>query len=338
MGGREGTRFRADALDSSRGRGMTGGKGVGYWGADSWSMVWMSVVGKWCWEASAMARSLVSIVLGWALLALRSAWRTQSATVTRWRRARSGFLGIPCRPGGLVGVFAWLKSSLVVELGSIRGNHPHALTSGRWPTAVDGEGRAAPSHSYFDGAPATGGSSTARATPFPVDSGSGGGMTGKESTGSPPHPAHFDGAQHEPPLTLDSGSGGGGEGRWSPIPLILRRGSRHRRIFDSTSGPLTLDSGSGGGMTGKESTFTLVVPPTPLILRRGSRHRRIFDSTSGPTHPGFRLGGRDDGGGVHLHAGRPPHPAHTSTGLPPQADLRQHERAHSPWIPAWGAG
>ena len=39
----------------------------------------MSVVGKWCREASEMARSLDSIVLGWALLALQSAWRTHSA-------------------------------------------------------------------------------------------------------------------------------------------------------------------------------------------------------------------------------------------------------------------
>ena len=62
--GKEELAIEANALDSSRGLGMTGGapaKGVGYWGADSRSMVWMSVVGKWCWEASAMARSLVSI-------------------------------------------------------------------------------------------------------------------------------------------------------------------------------------------------------------------------------------------------------------------------------------
>ena len=202
-----------------------------------------------------------------------------------------------------------MKSSLVVELGSIRGNHPHA---GLLPSR--GRGGTPPPRSYFDWAQ--------HERPIPPGFRLGGRDDGEGvhlHAGRPPHPAHTStGLSTSGPSPLDS-------------DLHAGRPPQHEL------GPLTLDSGSGAGMTGEESTFTLVVPPTPLILRRGSRHRRIFDSTSGPTHPGFRLGGRDDGGGVHLHAGRPPHPAHTSTGLPPQADLRQHERAHSPWIPVSGA-
>ena len=114
-----------------------------------------------------------------------------------------GFLGTPCRPGGLVGVFAWLKSSRLVELGSIRGIHPHApqrvFDAGLLPSM----GRDTPHPAHTSTGLSTSG-------PSPLDSGSGAGMTGKEST-----------------FTLVV----------PPTPLILRRGSRHRRIFDSTSGP-----------------------------------------------------------------------------------------------------
>ena len=54
------------------------------------SMRSISAVGNWYREASATARSLASTEMGESLRALRSAWRTHSATVIRCR------LAVPC--------------------------------------------------------------------------------------------------------------------------------------------------------------------------------------------------------------------------------------------------
>ena len=61
--------------------------GCRYPASISWSMSSISAVGKLCHDASAIARSLASIVPASSLRAWRSAWRTHSATVTRCRRA-----------------------------------------------------------------------------------------------------------------------------------------------------------------------------------------------------------------------------------------------------------
>ena len=134
-----------------------------------------------------------------------------------------------------------------------------------------------PPRSYFDGAPAIGGSSTARAGP----------------------------------LTMDSGSGGGMAEGGCLYPLILRRGSRHRRIFDSTSGSTDHGFRLGGWNGGRGRV-------TPSRWSSPPAHTSTELSTSGPTqgwmyasaHAKGALaasttgsGGGMTGGGNHLYGG-----------------------------------